>query len=113
MDPALPAGAVAVPVPVEEGAAAAAPRPSRTQVITRATVKWVGASGARRARRGARRARRVAWAAALLVMGFAAAGLAIFALTLPAPDSRLLELVRSLLSQLRLPFGIPTAHARQ
>ena len=57
---------------------------------------WAGASGAGGARR-------VTWAAALLLMGCAAAGLALFALS--AADSSLLELVRTTFAcQLIRPF---------
>ncbi|XP_066373524.1 uncharacterized protein [Miscanthus floridulus] len=96
MDPAAgrnSAGAFAVAVPVESsaagaaappaGAAAAAARPAAWTQVTRVTVTWAGASGAGGASH-------VTWAAALLLMGCAAAGLALFALS--AADSSLLEL---------------------
>lgn len=87
-------------VPVESSAAgAAAPpaaRPAAWTQVTRVTVTWAGASGAGGARH-------VTWAAALLLMGCAAAGLALFALS--AADSSLLELVRTTFAcQLIRPF---------
>ncbi|XP_066396560.1 uncharacterized protein [Miscanthus floridulus] len=89
------------PIDVEAAAAAAA-RPSWRQEIARATVGWAGTAGA-----GA--TRRVSWAAALFALGCAAAGLALFAMTLPAADSRLLELGACVPTTLAEMAGLRTA----